>query len=116
MDSEPYEIIDYDEEQNDNTSEEEGKILRSNKLERQYIVANSINDNPKIIKPPRPNKPPKHPAQPNDNYLYKERGSQNYENFTPNIPKETSQNEDSTMINKYQEKIRTQGINLQSKY
>lgn len=115
MDSEPYEIVDYDEEQNDNTSEEEGIQLKTNILERQYIVSNSINDNPKVIKPPRPNKPPKHPIHLNENYLYRERGSQNYENFSPSIPKEAAQNEEAIMLNKYQEKIRTQGIKLQSK-
>ena len=63
-------------------------------IERQYIV--SANDNPKVIKPPRPNKPPKHPSQHQDHF---DAPPQNY-------------NQQSTaseeILSKYQEKIRTQ--------
>lgn len=62
-----------------------------NNLERRDIVYTA--DNPHIIKPPRPNKPPKHPNQ------------QCHENYQQN---EENNNIQDSIVMKYQEKIRMQ--------
>ena len=60
----------------------------------------SANDNPKVFKPPRPNKPPKHPSQTNDHFDQRDQPAiQNYSQ---------GNGMSDEMVQKYQEKIRSQ--------